>query len=185
MKKVIVMTGIVFAISFSAFYFWSQGPSVQNLTTTEQGVLGADTNSQLKQIANDYFKMLIPARYELKTSSNIRPPVFLQQLYSVHARTAAQLSSDQLAITVGDLQKQSINDLSAVQLRWRNPVYSAVDLGLGPNSISFESTEHDYEISTFVENKGVYVAFVQTVNVQNKANALVEFKQSIQSLSWR
>lgn len=185
MKKSVVAAGLLPLGAVFAFFVWSSGPSEQIITPNAQGVLGIETLKNYQRVSTAYTQLDIPVRFVLKSSAQPKEPTFVQQLYGTHVASVAQLSIDQLALTIGSLQNDNLQSLSAVQLRQRSPVYNAIDLGMGVDVIGFESLQQHYEVSAFAKHNGTYIAVVQTVKANDRLSALAEIKHTLQSLSWQ
>ncbi len=177
--------GATVALASIGFFHWANQPQVTSVKV-QPNVKGAETpDYSTKSYKNIYLEMQIPTRFSEKLGAGTpHPPIVIQQLFSAPSNSG--LYADQLALTIGRLPPNGLQELSAVQLRTRTATYTQLTAMWLPTSttIAFEGSEGGYELSVFVAHDTKYAAFVFSGLSDKKVQLQHEMQLMMASLIW-
>ncbi len=173
----------VLALGAGIVGWWWNSPSRSSpISSNQTTVLGTETETT--SLKTTYISTQMPSSFRLKSSSeNALNPIIGQYLLT-NKNTRL---TDQVGITIGKLQDNTIDTLSSVQLRNANPdKYQRISLSYAPvGSIIFTSQTTGYEKSIFWTHGELYAAVVvsgTSDQVSSLDNALAVI---INSWQWR
>lgn len=186
MKRWMLLLFVVLFLSGSVWgYHWWHGPAQSATVTTsdqtEQGVLGSE--SKLLPWQTEYFATRYPSNLRVLTSNEIAQGLTLGQ-YLLGSTSLEQ--TDQLAVTVGNLQGLRLAELPAIKLRQQQTgTYQATTRSFTPSGGFVFSRSDTYETAVFWQEGGRYAAVV----VSGSSVRQAELEQSLQAVitdwEWR
>ncbi len=183
MKKssliVAVACSTVIASAIGAFFIWQNQPSKGVISQT--ATPGTDVKgsvSTVEELSTQLFDTKITSNFRMRNRNEV-PTTSIYGQYLLSDKDA--YISDQLAITIGAVKSNSINDVSPVQFRRASPekyTLGEPDSGFPANSIIF-LWEDGYEKSVFWVEDGEYIGVVASgsaarqIQLNNSLSVLV------------
>jgi len=168
-RYLLILAVIVIAGGTVIYVNWSKQPAVGKITSRvpiDTNVKGSTTT--LEDLTTSLFSTRVHSNLQLKVKNEVPSPSIIGQYLLLDKEG---IVGDQLAITVGVIKNNSIEDVSPVQLRRSySQDYEEVspDAGFPKGSLSFVK-KFGYEKATFWVEDGRYVGVVASGNVNYKA----------------
>ncbi len=178
------LTIIVTAGITVVYVNWSKKPAIGKITNSvpiDANVKGSTTT--LEGLTTSLFSTRVHSNLQLKTKNEVPSSSIIGQYLLLDKEG---IVGDQLAVTVGIVKNNSIEDVSPVQLRRSYPQdYEEVspDAGFPKGSLSFVK-KSGYEKSTFWVEDGRYVGVVASGNINYKAQLENSLAVAVNNWQW-
>lgn len=185
MKRVIIAccAGILLLGGVWLYVWWHSPAETKKFTAGDQAqdILGSETT--LTPWSAQYFTTRYPANLRLITSNEVKHGITDGQ-YVLGSVSLQQ--TDQLAVTVGPLQRMTLSELPAVKMRQqRTDAYLPVERSFVPQGGVVFSGTGEYETAVFWQQDDRYAAVVVSGSSVRKAGLEQALQTVVTNWQWR
>jgi hypothetical protein len=186
MKRfIIVCSALVMVIAGAWSYIWWQSPAeTKEFTSADQnthGVLGS--NMVLTPWRTLYFSTSHPDTLRVITSNEVAQGLTLGQYL---LGSASLTNTDQLAVTVGNLDGLTLDELPAVKLRQqRSDIYRPATVSFALPGVLGFSAKNGYEMAIFWQHEAKYAAVVASGSSARQAELAQALESVVENWQWQ